>query len=115
MNSGHLSNERLLGCLLATYTALCVLRPIHDGKHLFALEYLFFQQRLRQAVQGIAVLGQDASSLLMGLCYQSLDLGIQTIRRHLRVDTLVVFERLLAEVGTPTRRQRAAAQQLKFI
>jgi hypothetical protein len=35
--------------------------PIHDGKHLFALEDLFLQQRLRQAVQGIAVLGQDAS------------------------------------------------------
>ena len=37
-----------------------------DGKDLVALQYLFLQERLRQAVQGIAVLGQDASSLLMG-------------------------------------------------
>ena len=82
---------RPLGCLLATCTTLCVLRSLHDGKHLVALEYFFLQERLCQAVQGIAVLGQDASSLLMGLCYQPLDLGIQALCRHLRVHTLVVF------------------------
>src|SRR6266581_4378444 len=67
------------------------LRLIHDGKHLFALEDLFLQESLRQAVQGIAVLGQDASRLLMGLCYQPLDLDIQALCRHLRVHALAVF------------------------
>src|SRR5947209_472728 len=52
---------RPVGCLLATCTALCVLRSLHDGKDLIALEDFFLLQRLRQAFQGIAVLGQDAS------------------------------------------------------
>ena len=89
--------------MLATSTALAVLSPIHDGKHLFALEDLFLQQRLRQAVQGLAMLGQDAACLLMGLRYQPLDLSIQALGRHLRVHTRVVFERLLAEVRTSIR------------
>jgi len=84
-------------------TARYALRSIHDGKDLFALKDFFLQQRLCQAVQGIAVLGQDASRLLMGLCYQSLDLGIQALCRHLRLHTLMVFERLLAEIGIPVR------------
>ena len=56
-----------MGCLLFTCTTLDVLLPIHDGQHLFALEDLFLHQRLRQAVQGIAVRGQDAAGLLVGL------------------------------------------------
>jgi hypothetical protein len=93
----------LLGCLLANGTALGVLSPIDDSKHLFALEDLFLQQRLRQAVQGLAMLGQDAACLFVGLRYQPLDLSIQALGRHLRVHTLVVFERLLVEVRTSIR------------
>lgn len=97
-------NVRFLRCLLATCTAPGVLSPIHNGKHLFSLEDLFLLQRLRQAIQGISMLGQDASRLLVGLCYQPLDLGIQALGRHLRVHTRVVFERLLlAEVGIAVR------------
>ena len=96
-------HERLLSCLLAPYSVLGVLPPMHDGQHLFALEHFFLQQRLRQAVQGLAVLAQDAARLLMGLCYQSLDLGIQALCCHLRVHTLVTFERRLVEGRTPVR------------
>jgi len=80
-----------LGCLLAICIAPGVLSPIHDGKHLFALEDLFLLQCLCQAVQGLAVLGQDTSRLLMGLRHQPLDLGIQTLCRRLRVHTRVIF------------------------
>jgi hypothetical protein len=82
-------------------TARYILRPIHDGQHLVTLEDFFLLQRLRQAIQGLAVLGQDASRLLMGLCYQSLDLSIQALGRGLRIHTLVVFQRLLVEIRTP--------------
>ena len=75
-------NGRLLGCLFANCIALAVLYPIHDGKDLVALEDLFLQQRLCQAVQGLAVPGQDASCLLVGLRYQPLDLSIQALCRR---------------------------------
>jgi hypothetical protein len=65
--------------LFATCIALAVLYPIHDGKDLVSLEEFFLQQRLCQAVQGIAMLGQDASCLLVGLRYQPLDLSIQEL------------------------------------
>ena len=70
---------RLLGCLFANCITLAVLYPIHDGKDLVTLEDFFLQQRLCQAVQGIAMLGQDASCLLVGLRYQSLNLSVQEL------------------------------------
>jgi hypothetical protein len=87
----HHRNCPVPGCFFGTHSALCFLRLIHDGKHLFALEDLFLQESLRQAVESIAVLGQDASRLLMGYCYQPLDLDIQALCRHLRVHALIVF------------------------
>jgi hypothetical protein len=48
---------RLLGCLLANGTALDVLSPIDDGKHLFALEDLFLQQLCW--LLGVSVLKQE--------------------------------------------------------
>src|SRR5215469_16891577 len=96
----HGANRLTTGSFCATRYALC---SIHDSKNLLALEDFFLQQRLCQAVQGLAALGQDASRLLMGLCYQPLDLGIQALGRCLRVHTLVLFKRLLIEVGTSIR------------
>src|SRR3989442_59053 len=81
-------HARVLGFFLFPCPARFALRPVLDGKDLFALEDLFLQQRLSQAVQGIAVLGQDASPLLMGFFFQPLDLGIQALCRHLRVHTV---------------------------
>jgi len=75
----HHRNCPVPGCFFGTHSSLCFLRPIHDGKHLFALEDLFLQESLCHVVQGIAVLGQDASRLLMSLCYQPLDLDIQAL------------------------------------
>jgi hypothetical protein len=88
-----------------------VLRPIHDGKDLAALEDLFLQERLCQAFQGIAVLGQDALRLLVGLRHQPLDLGIQALGCCLgRARRLTCFP-LLASASRGSRAFHCTASQ----